>query len=215
MPISEARGGSAVVVGRALRSPIYIVKRRMVIHCACRGGRAGRAPVRRAGAMPVAMRRAGKRTARERTHFPRWIASCQTEPPVRSDEIGMPLTILSVTAHSELEQAELERDAIKHGGGQCGIAADGLVGEPAITSHRKPPDSIDYIAATRNSPTRFSLIDDRFAVWAFYLFCRFSMECHSISAKHLAQAAVNSPIACSIACSSVNLHISADSQFPP
>ncbi|WP_261524253.1 hypothetical protein, partial [Burkholderia multivorans] len=84
-----------------------------------------------------------------------------------------------------------------------------------ITSHRKPPDSIDYIAATRNSPTRFSLIDDRFVVWVFYLFCRFSMERHSIPAKHLAQAALNSPIACSIACSSANLHISADSQFPP
>ncbi|WP_261542606.1 hypothetical protein, partial [Burkholderia multivorans] len=80
---------------------------------------------------------------------------------------------------------------------------------------RKLPDSIDYIAATRNSPTRFSLIDDRFVVWVFYLFCRFSMERHSIPAKHLAQAALNSPIACSIACSSANLHISADSQFPP
>lgn len=50
----------------------------------------------------------------------------------------MPLPILSVTAYSELEQAELERDAIKHGGGQCGIAADGLVGEPAITDHITP-----------------------------------------------------------------------------
>ncbi|MBU9485612.1 hypothetical protein [Burkholderia multivorans] len=67
----------------------------------------------------------------------------------------MPLTILSVTAHSELEQAELERDAIKHGGGQCGIAADGLVGEPAITSHRKPPDLCD-------SRTSFHFLERRF-----------------------------------------------------
>ncbi|WP_217232823.1 hypothetical protein, partial [Burkholderia multivorans] len=52
-------------------------------------------------------------------------------------------------------------------------------------------------------------------IGSFYLFCRFIMERHSIPAKHLAQAALNSPIACSIACSSVNLHISSDSQFPP
>lgn len=84
--------------------------------------------------MPAVTRRAGKRISIERTHFPRWIASCQTEPAVRSDVIGVPLPILSVTAYSELEQAELERDAINHGGGQCGIATDGLVGEPrAIT----------------------------------------------------------------------------------